>query len=236
MKIIAHRNETPGCPENSVESLEYSAQEGIFAVECDVRRTGDGVYVIYHDDTLERLTGVKLAVADITLARMRAVLAERGRAVLTLNDLIARYSRPTPVLLHIKEQTPRPDLIDTLKNARVEFIFGVESIEMLNALTPFTPRDHLLAFMPQPDMYPEFIKNGIGIIRLWEQWLDFLTPDTVRAAGAPQVWIMCCTKEHGMDGSPESLDRLVSLKADGALVSDVAMGVAWLKARQATQI
>ena len=59
MKIIAHRNETPGCPENSVESLEYSAQEGIFAVECDVRRTGDGVYVIYHDDTLERMCGDK---------------------------------------------------------------------------------------------------------------------------------------------------------------------------------
>ena len=42
MKLIAHRNETPNCPENSIASLEYSAQEGIYAVECDLRRTGDG--------------------------------------------------------------------------------------------------------------------------------------------------------------------------------------------------
>ena len=63
MKIIAHRNDTPGCPENSIASLEYSAKEGIYAVECDVRRTGDGQYVIYHDPSLERLTGEKLTVA-----------------------------------------------------------------------------------------------------------------------------------------------------------------------------
>ena len=65
MKIIAHRNETPGCPENSVASLEYSAQPGIYAVECDVRRTGDGQYVIYHDDTLERLTGAGFTRAEL---------------------------------------------------------------------------------------------------------------------------------------------------------------------------
>ncbi|MDY2602543.1 MAG: hypothetical protein SOW23_12270, partial [Eubacteriales bacterium] len=49
------------------------------------------------------------------------------------------------------------------------------------------------------------------------------------AAGADQVWIMCNALETGMDGSPESLDRFVQLHADGALVSDVAMGLAWLK-------
>ena len=72
MKIIAHRNETPGCPENSVASLEYSAQPGIYAVECDVRRTGDGQYVIYHDDTLERLTGDRRAVSAVTLCAARS--------------------------------------------------------------------------------------------------------------------------------------------------------------------
>lgn len=229
MKIIAHRNETPGCPENSVESLKYSAQEGIYAVECDVRRTGDGQYVIYHDDTTERLAQVKRRVSEMTLEEMRAVLRSVGREVLTMDEMTARYDTKTPILLHVKEHTPWPDLVERFKRHRDMLILGVESIDMLRAVTPFMDRERLLAFMPEKHMYPEFIENGIGIIRLWEDWLPGITPDEVHAAGAPQVWIMCNTPERGMDGTPESLDWLEKMHADGALVSDVAMAREWLE-------
>ena len=229
MKIIAHRNETPGCPENSVASLEYSAQPGIYAVECDVRRTGDGQYVIYHDDTLERLTGDRRAVSAVTLEEMRGALADVDRAVITLDELTAAYRKRTPILLHVKEYHPWPDLIERFERAPVEFIFGVESLEMLEAVTRFTPKDHILAFMPARTMYPDFIAGGAGIIRLWEDWLHEITPDMVHKAGADQVWIMCNTPERGMDGTPESLDRFLTIHVDGALVSDVAMAAQWMK-------
>ncbi len=229
MKIIAHRNETPGCPENSVASLEYSAQPGIYAVECDVRRTGDGQYVIYHDDTLERLTGDHRAVSAVTFEEMRRVLADVNRAVITLDELTASYRKKTPILLHVKEYTPWPDLIERFEHAPVEFIFGVESLEMLAAVKRFTAKDHILAFMPARTMYPDFIAGGAGIIRLWENWLDEITPDMVHAAGAEQVWIMCNTPEKGMDGTPESLDHFLTIHVDGALVSDVAMAAGWMK-------
>ena len=51
----------------------------------------------------------------------------------------------------------------------------------------------------------------------------------VHKAGADQVWIMCNTPERGMDGSPESLDRFLTIHVDGALVSDVAMAAQWMK-------
>ena len=100
--------------------------------------------------------------------------------------------------------------------------------ETLTVCEPVMPKERLLAFMPRMDMYKEFIENGIGIIRLWEQWLGEITPDMVHAAGAEQVWIMCWTKEKGMDGTPESLDRLTKLNADGALISDVKMAMEWM--------
>ena len=232
MKIIAHRNETPGCPENSIASLEYSAQEGIYAVECDVRRTGDGQYVIYHDDTTGRLTGENQRISEISLEEMRRILAGAGRQVITLDELIAGYKKNTPILLHVKERTAWPDLIERFERAKEMFIFGVESIEMLRAVRGFMPKERLLAFMPREDMYPEFIENGIGIIRLWENWLDHLTPAQVHAAGAEQVWIMCNTKEKGMDGTPESLNRFIELGVDGALISDVKMATEWMKGRK----
>ena len=232
MKIIAHRNETPGCPENSIASLEYSAQEGIYAVECDVRRTGDGQYVIYHDERTGRLAGEDRLIAEISLDEMRAVLAAAGREVITLDQLTEGYRKDTPILLHVKEHTPWPDLVEKFEKAKDMLILGVESIEMLRAVRSFMPKDRLLAFMPVKEMYPEFIREGIGIIRLWEQWLNEITPDMVHAAGAEQVWIMCWTKEKGMDGTPESLDMLTKMNADGALISDVKMAVEWMKGRR----
>lgn len=231
MKLIAHRNETPNCPENSIASLEYSAQEGIYAVECDLRRTGDGQYVIYHDEDLRRLCGDPRPVNHLTLEQMQSALARANRRVITFSQLIAGYQKQTPILLHVKERVPQPDLLALLRRGQesVELIFGVESLEMLRAVKAFTPSDHLLAFLPEKELYPRFIEEGAGIIRLWEQWLAEITPDQVHAAGAEQVWIMCNAPETGMDGSPESLDRFVQLHADGALVSDVAMGLAWLK-------
>lgn len=232
MKIIAHRNETPGCPENSIASLEYSAKEGIYAVECDVRRTGDGQYVIYHDPSLKRLTGKDMVVGECTVDELRAALKEAGRPLITLDDLTSGYKKDTPILLHVKERTAWPDLVEKFEKAKDMFIFGVESIEMLRAVRPFMPKERLLAFMPREDMYPEFIENGIGIIRLWEHWLDHITPAQVHAAGAQQVWIMCNTPEKGMDGTPESLDKFIELGVDGALISDVQMAMDWMKSRK----
>lgn len=232
MKIIAHRNETPGCPENSVESLKYSAQPGIYAVECDVRRTGDGQYVIYHDETAERLTADRRRIDEMTLAQMRACLETVGRQVITLDELMRRYDEKTPILLHVKEHTPYPELVERFKMYRERLILGVESIDMLRAVAAIMPRERILAFMPEKGMYPAFIENGAGIIRLWENWLDEVTPDEVHAAGAEQVFIMCFTEEKGMDGTPESLDRLETMHADGALVSDVRMARAWMENRR----
>ena len=180
----------------------------------------------------ERLTGDNRRVSEIPLSEMRAILAKAGREVITLDQLTAGYKKSTPILLHVKEHTAWPDLIERFEKAKDMFIFGVESVEMLRAVRSFMPKERILAFMPREDMYPEFIENGVGIIRLWEQWLDRITPDTVHAAGADQVWIMCWTKEKGMDGTPESLDMLTKMNADGALISDVKMAVEWMKGRR----
>ena len=90
-----------------------------------------------------------------------------------------------------------------------------------------TDPDHILAFMPDRSLYPRFIAGGAGVIRLWEQWLDDRLIEQVHAAGARQVFVMCNTPERGMDGTEVSLDRIVSLGADGALLNDIRMGLAW---------
>jgi glycerophosphoryl diester phosphodiesterase len=71
---IAHRglhNRSAGIIENSASAFA-AAIEGNFAIECDVQLTSDGVPVIFHDDTMERLLGRDGAVADTSSADINA--------------------------------------------------------------------------------------------------------------------------------------------------------------------
>ena len=65
---IAHRglhDRDAGVIENSRSAFARAIEEG-YAIECDVQLTRDGVPVIFHDDTLERLTGLSGYVRDIS--------------------------------------------------------------------------------------------------------------------------------------------------------------------------
>lgn len=230
MKLVAHRGASLEYPCNSLESLRGGARMGADWVECDVRRLADGRFVIFHDETIE-LAGERRAVRELTLDALREACEQDGQALMTFDFLCDSYRESTPILLHIKENQPDPALIEAIDRAPFEHIWGVQSLEMLAEAARRTDSAHILAFMPEMRLYPAFIAGGAGVIRLWEGWLDQLTPDEVHAAGAQQVFVMCSAPETGMNGSERSLDRIAALGADGALLNDIRMALSW-RARQ----
>ena len=56
--IIGHRGCPPLAPENSLAGIRAAADQGADGVEIDVRRTVDGVPVVFHDWSLRRRTGL----------------------------------------------------------------------------------------------------------------------------------------------------------------------------------
>ena len=59
-------------PENSLPAFERAA-ENRFAIETDVQSTKDGVLVVFTDDTLERMTGHKGKLCDMTYEQLRTL-------------------------------------------------------------------------------------------------------------------------------------------------------------------
>ncbi len=57
--------------ENSIASIERSVRLGVEIVELDVQKTSDGRFVILHDETLDRTTTCKGAIAEKTFAEAR---------------------------------------------------------------------------------------------------------------------------------------------------------------------
>ena len=72
---IAHRglhDRARGVIENSASAFEAAIARG-YSIECDVQLSRDGIPMIFHDDDLDRLTGVHGPVGDKTMAELASI-------------------------------------------------------------------------------------------------------------------------------------------------------------------
>ncbi len=88
-------------PENSLPAFEAAILHG-FPIETDVRFTKDKKLVIFHDDTLFRMTGDGRAVADCTLEEVKALLLEGKERIPTFEEFLRFVGGRTPLLIEIK--------------------------------------------------------------------------------------------------------------------------------------
>lgn len=77
-KMIAHRGVSALERENSHAAFVAAGNRSHYGIETDVHVTKDEKYIIIHDDTTQRVTGVKGTVEEMTFDQLRA---------LTLTDL-----------------------------------------------------------------------------------------------------------------------------------------------------
>lgn len=69
-RLFAHRGASAHFPENTLPAFAAAVNSGLIYLEMDVRATRDGVIVVHHDETLQRLCGVDRPLADCTLAEL----------------------------------------------------------------------------------------------------------------------------------------------------------------------
>ena len=67
----AHRGASTYTPENTMMAFYTGMYMGANGIETDVQRTKDGVLVLFHDDTIDRMTNGTGKLADYTLAELQ---------------------------------------------------------------------------------------------------------------------------------------------------------------------
>src|SRR3546814_2765751 len=77
-RVMGHRGAKALAPENTLSSMKAAAEAGATWVEFDVMLTGDGEPVLFHDDTLQRTTGIAGEMARTTFATVRGLDASLG--------------------------------------------------------------------------------------------------------------------------------------------------------------
>jgi len=221
---VAHRGSSAYAPENTLPAVQVAIDSGCDLVEVDVQRTRDGALVLVHDTDLERTTGRRLAVADVTLEELRRLDAGAwfssvyaGTRVPTLDELLDLLDGSgTGLLLEIK----RPDLYPGI---------AVDVARLLRARR--TPLDQVVVqsfdhhVMRQFSRYsPEFTVGLLGhppVRRLRElaRWAAYVNPHHRRAT----CGYVAAVQAAGMRSmvwtadKPADLQRALSLGVNGVI-------------------
>jgi glycerophosphoryl diester phosphodiesterase len=72
---IAHRGGSALAPENTLAAFRHALTLPIDAIELDVQMSHDGHLIVFHDETVERLTNGQGNILDLDLAYLRSLNA-----------------------------------------------------------------------------------------------------------------------------------------------------------------
>lgn len=94
----AHRGASEYAPENTISSFYLGLIQGANGIETDVQITKDRQLVLFHDDTLDRVTNACGKISDYTLEQLKKikVYGNSGRQfydrIPTLDEFLQRFS------------------------------------------------------------------------------------------------------------------------------------------------
>jgi glycerophosphoryl diester phosphodiesterase len=127
---IAHRglhDRSRGIIENSASAFEAACEHG-YAIECDVQLSRDGIPMIFHDDELDRLTGVPGPVGRHSMAELsRMVLlgSATGDTPQSFASFLAQVNNRVLLQIELKQQADQAatevlaqTVLDALKSYR----------------------------------------------------------------------------------------------------------------------
>lgn len=77
--LISHRGLNKLAPENTLESAAKSAEYGYNYVEFDIRRTKDGVWIIMHDEDIDRMTNGEGKISELTYKQIISCRIDEGK-------------------------------------------------------------------------------------------------------------------------------------------------------------
>lgn len=181
---IAHRgmfdNET--VTENSLGSYDAAAERG-FAIEIDVHLTSDGVPVVIHDSTVDRVTDGHGRIDSMTLDELKKIPFKAGDGyVPTLREVLDTVDGRVPLLIELKEGA-HPEVADRSYEVLKDYDgpYAIQSFHPLHLrrwakASPGTPR----GILADNHRGERDLKERTGIFFLENMYLNFLCrPDFI---------------------------------------------------------
>ena len=152
IQITSHRGYSHDYPENTLPAILRAIEVYSDYVEVDVRITKDGIFILLHDSTLKRTTGVNQAIKDVTYDEIRQLDAGKwlnsdfeGVTIPTLGEVFEASKGQILLNLDLKlnhgDLEAIPELIALISDYEMENQCMVTStcLECLDAIKKMNP-------------------------------------------------------------------------------------------------
>jgi glycerophosphoryl diester phosphodiesterase len=146
---IAHRGlDERGSVENSASAVKAAIAEN-YAIEVDLQCSRDGLPVVFHDETLDRLTAETGRVAARDAAELLAIpLKGSNDRILSLDGLLALVDGKVPLVIEVKSTWGRDHRYEANIAARLKtyrgqvavMSFDPDCVAAFRRLAPALPR------------------------------------------------------------------------------------------------
>lgn len=124
----AHRGlHGDGVPENSLAAFSLACEAGV-GIELDVHLSKDGKIVVFHDESLARMTGCDRRVGELSLDELKALsLGGTDQTIPTLDEVLALVDGRVPLLIELKGENTNtalcPSVAERMRAYRGAFCF-----------------------------------------------------------------------------------------------------------------
>ncbi|RJQ65194.1 MAG: hypothetical protein C4519_28700 [Desulfobacteraceae bacterium] len=180
---IAHRGARDQAPENTRAAFDRALDYPIDGIELDVRMSADDAPVIFHDDTLRRVTGRRTPLEELSLTQLEGLdwggwyhPNFSGEPLLTLAQTLAWFGPRTRLMIEIKS-TPAHQ-----RNGHAARLTR-RVIDLLAGMPQSVPADHIfiLSFDPRVlrlahELAPQW-RYVINAPEFSPHWVMALPPD-----------------------------------------------------------
>ena len=220
--VISHRGVSNGNGvQNTVESLEKTAQLKPDLVEMDVQETKDGQFVMMHDANLKSLAGLNVTPQDLTLDELKQLdIYENGyqAKISSFDDYINRANDLHQKLL-IEIKTSRKDSAQMMDHFLDQYgakikIYGhqMQSLDyhVIEKVTQYDKEIPVYFILPYNSVFPR--TNATGYTMEYSTLDEYFVTKLWNTKQKLYVWTI--------NGS-ESFDKSLRLGVDGMITDDL---------------
>jgi glycerophosphoryl diester phosphodiesterase len=150
-----------------IENMPAAANAAIarnFAIECDIQLTTDGEAMVYHDDTLERLTEGTGALLNRSAAELKAIrFKETSERMMSLAELCELVNGRVPLVIEVKSHFKgdrklvkrMAEVLAAYSGPAVGMSFDPDQVLALREIMPGLPRGIVAESSYEESDWPE---------------------------------------------------------------------------------
>lgn len=223
-RVISHRGvSNANGVQNTVESLEKTAQLKPDLVEMDVQETKDGQFVMMHDANLRSLAGLNVTPQDLTLEELKQIdIFENGyqTKISSFDDYINRANQLNQKLL-IEIKTSKNDSAQMMDHflerygAKIK-VYGhqMQSLDyqVIEKVTQYDKEIPVFFILPYNSVFPR--TNASGYTMEYSTLDEYFVTKLWNTEQKLYVWTI--------NGS-ESFNKSLHLGVDGMITDDLEM-------------